>query len=254
MPDAIKAAFTTPAAAAVAEALDLSHPVHGPADPFAEEDTAAACPSDWQATLGCGAIVLFRFPVRLPGDGDMPKTRPCLVLEVLERGGRRFALLAYGTSAATAANHGYEVTVGTAEAVAEAGLDRYTRFVGARPLLVSLDHPDFRPAAPDGSPVIGRLGPVAERRMHAVRAHIHAERDIAANRRESARRERRERRSQTSPRWARPVSVERRRPAPGALLPGSASPVPSPESGPGRRAGTLSLASTPTTSADEAPQ
>lgn len=141
--------------------------------------------------LGAGDIVLFVFPIRLPGETEEPKTRPCLVLDVVEKRGYRFAILAYGTSAASMANKGYEITVATAAEVAACGLRRYTRFVGARRLLVPLNHGDFRPKRSMGSPVIGRLGPAAMARLHEVRGRTHAEADIAAERCAEAWRERR---------------------------------------------------------------
>ncbi len=185
--------------------LDLSDPIYNDWDLVADfdpEPTPPAAPC-WRDQLQAGDVVLFVYPIRLPGDGDLPKTRPCLVLDIERRGGTSYAVLAYGTSADSDANRGYEVSVTSAAEVAAAGLTRPTRFVGFRRLMVPLASSDFRPIPSTGSPVIGRLGPAARKRMNAVRGRIHAEADIARERRAQARRERQTRRS------PRPVTVER---------------------------------------------
>lgn len=162
--------------------------------------------NSWIADLSWGDIVSFRFPV---DDGsEAPKKRPCLVLDTLTSGGKRYAVLAYGTSVRSSSNSGYEVRLGAQDAI-EAGLHRATRFIGARRLTVSLDHDGF--VAPDtsGNPIIGRLSGSAFDRMNAVRGRIHAEADIAAERRA-------ERRDRPKPRHrrtqARELVVEDRHP------------------------------------------
>lgn len=115
----------------------------------------------WQAELRRGDIVLFRFPVAEASDGRdqaaMPKLRPCLVLDVHERLGRRIATIAYGTSARTRANRGYNIIAASKSGVETAGLDRPTRFVGIRRITVGLDHSGFEPAEGTASPIIGFL-------------------------------------------------------------------------------------------------
>lgn len=133
----------------------------------------------WTETLSHGDIVSFRFPIA-DENGAAPKARPCLVLDIEEREGLHLVTLAYGTSAEGRANRGYEIRVACPEDAAAAGLDRPTRFVGARRLIVSLAHPGFHVSRSLGTPVIGRLPGIALARMHRVRARIHAERDIAA--------------------------------------------------------------------------
>lgn len=137
----------------------------------------------WADDIRRGDIVLFRFPIRRAGKGEVPKVRPCLVLEVEDRFGEKRLTLAYGTSAPTAANRGYEIPVTHAEDVRAAGLRRATRFVGGRLLSVSPDHPGFRTNSTIAAPVIGRLTPNRVERMNHVRARLHAEHDIAADRR-----------------------------------------------------------------------
>ena len=112
--------------------------------------------ADWADNVQRGDIVLFRFPIRM-GDDEAPKIRPCLVLEVEEHGGRKRLTLAYGTSAATPANRGYEIAVTHVDDCHAAGLTRATRFVGARLVNVSPDHLGFD--------VGGTLPPVIAGRM-----------------------------------------------------------------------------------------
>ncbi len=162
--------------------------------------------NSWISELSWGDIVSFRFPV--DGGGELPKKRPCLVLDTLTSGGKRYAVLAYGTSVRSSSNSGYEVRLGAQDAI-EAGLHRATRFIGARRLTVSLDHDGF--VAPDtsGNPIIGRLSGSAFDRMNAVRGRIHAETDIAAEHRA-------ERRDRPKPRHRRTqppeFTVEHRHP------------------------------------------
>lgn len=138
----------------------------------------------WHETVQRGDVVLFAFPVVLAGEGDRPKIRPCLVMEVerAETGTR--ITLAYGTSAMTKANRGYEVRIRQPVEMAHAGLDAPTRFVGARRLEVSVHATGFAASARTDSPVIGRLAEAGLERMNAVRARIQADRDIAAERRQ----------------------------------------------------------------------
>ncbi len=146
---------------------------------------------DWQTTLAIGDVVRYRFPL---DDGDTTtegaKARPCLVLETPRIGQRRYAKLAYGTGSTTRANRGCEVAVNRPDSLSAAGLDRPTRFVGRRSIIVQLDDPRFEPD-PSGSPVVGSLDPELQARMHEVRARLHAEADMAAEERRIRRAERR---------------------------------------------------------------
>ncbi len=159
----------------------------------------------WQEGLNVGDVVAFRFPVSEEDGTATPKVRPCLVLDIETIAGLNFALLAYGTTSATSANCGYEIPIRASKALCSAGLHRPTRFVGARRLLVPLDATGFVLGRVTGSPVLGQLDGPPRDRMNAVRARIHAERDIAADRRASRRGTRR------SPRVPRPFVVEQRR-------------------------------------------
>jgi hypothetical protein len=58
-------------------------------------------PAAWQAGLGPGNVVLFRFPYAEPDAAEPPKSRTCLVLEVERRSDGIYVELAYGTSADT---------------------------------------------------------------------------------------------------------------------------------------------------------
>ncbi|WP_374434238.1 hypothetical protein [Tabrizicola sp.] len=83
----------------------------------------------WTLTLTYGDIVSFRFPT---DDAAKPKARPCLVLDIVRKRGRRCAVLAYGTSSRCTHDAGQEVQLLNREEAALAGLERPTRFVGAR--------------------------------------------------------------------------------------------------------------------------
>lgn len=143
--------------------------------------------STWQDDIAIGDIVLFRFPTSEP-DGEAPKRRPCLVIEIPRLGGQRYVKIAYGTSSCGDANRGEEVIVKQTEGLAAAGLNRPTRFVGSRTLLVSVHHPGF--TAADHDPRIGRLDPALMERLQEVRARLHAQADIAAEHRRTRRAER----------------------------------------------------------------
>ncbi|MCF7748513.1 hypothetical protein GLP43_13190 [Sulfitobacter sp. M39] len=131
----------------------------------------------WPDELSRGDIVLFRFPAVESGL-NAAKMRPCLVLDLHGHGNNRRATLAYGTSAQTAANRGYEIWVKRRSSMATAGLNRPTRFVGSRRISTLLCQDDFR-SGPLGSPVIGKLDDYLLKRMHAIRARLQADHDIA---------------------------------------------------------------------------
>ena len=146
---------------------------------------------DWQTTLSVGDVVRYRFPLdEEDTTTEGAKARPCLVLETPRIGQRRYAKLAYGTGSTTRANRGCEVSVNRPASLRAAGLDRPTRFVGRRSLIVRLDNSRVEPD-PSGSPVVGTLDPELQARMHEVRARLHAEADMAAEERRTRRAERR---------------------------------------------------------------
>jgi len=142
----------------------------------------------WQDHAAAGDIVSFRFPLAEDASTVQPKARPCLVLDIVMKGGERYAVLAYGTSSHRRSNVGYEVHVRRRGDYLSAGLDELTRFVGARRLLVPLTHRGFVICRNTGSAVLGRLEGEPFDAMNAVRGRIHAERDIAADRRAHQRR------------------------------------------------------------------
>lgn len=172
---------------------------------------------DWRDCIAVGDVVSFRFPCATDND-TMPKARPCLVLDIETINGQRYALLAYGTTATGGANRGYEIRVSFTEALASAGLHKPTRFVAARRLLVPLESANFACSAMTGAPVLGRLTGETRERMQAIRARIHAERDIAADRRASRRRS-----GRREPSAPRPLVVEIRRTKRQAVSSGKAS-------------------------------
>ena len=136
-------------------------------------DTAHPAKQDWKASLTPGHVVRFRFPVVAEaGHQPVAKRRPCLILEVFHLCGQRFVKLAYGTSAETNANKGCEVRVNQPDGCAAAGLDRPTRFVGARSIIVSVEHPGFEAMPETGSPVMGRLDASLTGRLTVVRKRL----------------------------------------------------------------------------------
>ena len=143
---------------------------------------------DWTANLRIGQILRFRFPVKENGDTEKSKARPCLVLNLRHGLGKRYVELAYGTSAYTKSNKGYEVRVSQLEEALAAGLMKPTRFIGARRLIVALDNPGFVTGS-CGTPVIGQLTDALLERTNAVRARLQADADIAASVREERKRE-----------------------------------------------------------------
>lgn len=146
-------------------------------------------PSGKCGHLQRGDVVLFRFPLAEEDDEPgAPKRRPCLVLDNLSRREERFVEIAYGTSADTRANRGYEVIVKQPAARETAGLSKPTRFVCARRIIVHVNHRGFD-GRTKGPQIIGRLDEALLERMNAVRARIQAEADIAACYREEERRE-----------------------------------------------------------------
>ncbi|CUH38624.1 hypothetical protein JSE7799_01441 [Jannaschia seosinensis] len=142
----------------------------------------------WRDHVGYGDIVSFRFPLAEEESQRRPKARPCLILDIEVRDGQRYALLAYGTTSRRRSNVGYEVQVRRRADHLSAGLDESTRFVGAQRLLVPLTHSGFVICGATGSAVLGRLDGAPFEAMNAVRGRIHAERDIAAERRSNRRR------------------------------------------------------------------
>lgn len=154
------------------------------------DQTTPAGTDAWHATLERGDVVLFRFPVSDPsGEEGQPKSRPCLVLDVAKLMGRRFIKLAYGTTAERKINRGYEIVVNHPASCAAAGLQRPTRFIGVRTVLVSPDHKGFDTLDGTVSPVIGKLDEPLIERMNAVRARLQAEADIRTATREERRAE-----------------------------------------------------------------
>ena len=151
---------------------------------------------DWTMSLQRGDVVLFRFPVSADDDSlDVPKRRPCLVLDTFLQGQDRFVELAYGTSSKGRANRGYEVIVRQPQSQAVAGLTKSTRFVCARRITVHIRNAGFDHSDEATSPVIGRLDEALTERMNAVHARFQAEAAIAAHYREDQQAE--------QARWAR---------------------------------------------------
>jgi len=140
----------------------------------------------WADAVSHGSVLAFRFPVE---DGAETRQRPwlpCLVLDIIDEGGQRFAVLA-PSAPPWGKRPAYAVDIRTNRELARAGLSRPTQFVGAKRLRVSLGNGRF--VAPDGgaSPLLGQLSGQAAEQMNGVRARICAEADIAADRRRDRR-------------------------------------------------------------------
>ncbi|MEN8833108.1 MAG: hypothetical protein ABF285_06170 [Pacificibacter sp.] len=154
--------------------------------PFTSEPTTHT--DSWHNATKPGDVVLFRFPFNEDHKTDKPKQRPCLMLDVIEANGTKFVELAYGTSARTKANTGYEVRVNQPASCEAVGLDRPTRFVCARRVIVSVDHSGFVDGS-DLAPLIGRLDAPLVERMNAVcfRLQVEAAPGTKTRRQEQAR-------------------------------------------------------------------
>ncbi len=142
----------------------------------------------WRDHVSHGDIVSFHFPLAEEDSQGRPKARPCLILDIEVHDGIRYALISYGTTSRRRSNIGYEVHVRRRADYLAAGLREPTRFVGARRLLVPLTHSGFVICGATGSAVLGRLDGNPFEAMNAVRGRIHAEHDIAKERRSRRRR------------------------------------------------------------------
>lgn len=109
----------------------------------------------WRNHVSYGDIVSFRFPLAEEGSVGRPKARPCLILDIEEKGRQRYALIAYGTTSRRRFSIGYEVHVRRRADYIAAGLNEPTRFVGARRVLVPLTHSGFVACGATGSAVLG---------------------------------------------------------------------------------------------------
>lgn len=153
-----------------------------------------AVTSDWREHLAWGDVVAYRYPRSERDTSYRPKIRPCVVLDVVKFAGQRYATLAYGTTAGSRTNRGYEIRIARPEALSSIGLAAPTRFVGSRRCTIPLDDGGFS-CGDRGTPLLGKLQGDERERLNAVRARIFAEADIAADRRERRVQERRERRA-----------------------------------------------------------
>lgn len=116
--------------------------------------TVHPAPSSWAASARPGDIAMFRFPKRY--DDLAGKCRPCLVLAIRQLPGGLMITLAYGTSAQTNANRGFDLRLDAPADWRPAGLHRATRFVLARRITVMATDPRFD-AGTVSNPVIGSL-------------------------------------------------------------------------------------------------
>lgn len=148
----------------------------------------------WRENLATGDIVRFRFPVDDPDNPQaIAKSRPCLVMGTRYFAGQKFVHIAYGTAAKSTANRGFEVRVNHPDARERAGLDRPTRFVCVRSIIVSVEHPGFEPDETTGSPIIGKLDASLMQRLIATKANLRCYGDSARSARRAAKMQERHR-------------------------------------------------------------
>lgn len=146
-------------------------------------DQMCALPT-WQTALSVGVILRFPFP--MSDDATPSAPRPCLVLEVERGGAAPRIVLAPGATHEANAGDCYDIVVSSPAEFRAAGLTRAYRFQARRPLSVALGQSGVHVALPVLSPVMGRLTGSAHARMQRLRARLHAEHDIASERRREA--------------------------------------------------------------------
>lgn len=110
--------------------------------------------NSWATSCVPGTIVSFRFPQG--ENGQSGKARPCLVIGINTASNDMRLTLAYGTTAETDANRGFDLHLSERAAWRKAGVHRPTRFVLARRLTIAIDDLRFD-CGPAGNPIIGRL-------------------------------------------------------------------------------------------------
>jgi len=143
--------------------------------------------TQWRDAVAHGDLLMFAHPDGASSRDGAAQARPCLVVDLARIGGRRFVALAAGVPDHGGPARGYDVVVRDPRA----GDGRPLRFCAARRLLVPLDHAGFE-TGPNGSPRLGALEGRELDRLNRVRARLHAEHDIAMDRRERRLAERRE--------------------------------------------------------------
>lgn len=121
--------------------------------------------SEHVQTLRPGSIVLFRFPER--HDALSGKRRPCLVLAAVLRAEGMHITLAYGTSATTDANRGFDIEIEAEDDCQGAGVHRVTRFVLARRITVLASDERFDNGT-QGAVIIGVLPAHRMRELEAL--------------------------------------------------------------------------------------
>lgn len=130
-------------------------------------------PSSWKDSLQSGNIVAYRFPHQRKG-AQQPKVRPALVIDVVEKEGERFAVLAYGTSNPRLRKDAYTVDVEVPDELNQASLHKPTRFHISRRVEVSLEDRAFDLKSSAMTPVLGRLTGRSKCRLNDVNALINS--------------------------------------------------------------------------------
>ncbi len=136
----------------------------------------------WRNHLSVGDVLLYGFPLLDGNDEEPPVLRPCIVTGFTRVGSYRCVVLAPGFLPGSR-QRGYEVHVRSATEMTGTGLRKPTSFDLNRRLPISLGTARFPTISGQKSPVLGHLPERMMERLHAVRARIQAERDIAAAKR-----------------------------------------------------------------------
>lgn len=134
-------------------------------------------PLSWTSTLQPGDVVAFRFPHEQDGP-EHPKVRPALVINTAEKAGRRYAVLAYGTSNPKIRKDAYTLDVRIEAEIQKASLNKPTRFHVSRRIEVSLDDNAFDLKSSKQTPVLGQLSGKAKTRLTEVRERIRSDSNI----------------------------------------------------------------------------
>ena len=113
--------------------------------------------SDWRDHINVGDVVAYRFPAAEPDLAELPKVRPCLVIERHDNDGPPCVVLAFGTTSPQRPRGAYDVVVPDWTQASSAGLKQATRFQCDRCLCVTVASTAFDLSGRTGSPVIGRL-------------------------------------------------------------------------------------------------
>lgn len=146
-----------------------------PANQFAEQITPVV---PWTDTVSRGDVLW----INPTGPGTTQAPLPCLVLEVEAAPRGKRLLVAPGVAGRADRTQPYEIALRTERECQAAGVPGPTRFLGAARIFLRTTSASIHIPRGAVSPNTGRLTSVVVGRMNRVRARIHSELDIAADR------------------------------------------------------------------------